>query len=308
MFKTLEKKETEQISITGSRAIVIIGLLTIMPRTFEEIKQELINYKVLDEDSTDDIVKIDLNTVKAIGCEISKQNTHNSYKYVLEKNPLSMNITQEEIQVLKKAYNILKQSNNIQLLLNYDALFKKLADYVYDSEAKEALLGISVLKYIDTNLIRDLILFCNKKSLIKFVYYTPATQKESVKEGIAQKVYFQNDKVYLSLNDFDKKNLITYNVKRIKAIISQSLFKGNEVNNHYKVLYYLKNINTDELLENEKIVEYNEQGYLVEATFSNDFWAAQRVLNFGSKCTVVEPAEFRDKIISKLKETRKFYE
>ena len=116
-----------------------------------------------------------------------------------------------------------------------------MAAYVYDSEAKEALLGISVLKYIDTNLIRDLILFCNKKSLIKFVYYTPATQKESVKEGIAQKVYFQNDKVYLSLNDFDKKNLITYNVKRIKAIISPSLFKGNEVNNHYKVLYYLKN-------------------------------------------------------------------
>ena len=38
------------------------------------------------------------------------------------------NIALEEINVLKKAYNIIKQSNNLELLLNYHDLFNKLAE------------------------------------------------------------------------------------------------------------------------------------------------------------------------------------
>lgn len=308
LFKAINVSESKKVTFTGLRAIVIIGLLSIMPRTFEEIKKELINHGVIDEKSSDDIIKIDFNTIKAIGCEISRPTPSNGNKYILKKHPFSLHITLEEINVLKKAYNIIKQSNNLELLLNYHDLFNKLAEKIYDEESKEALLGISVLRRFDTSLIKELIMDCRDKRIIKFVYNTPKTQNENIKEGIAQKIYFQNNKVYLSLNDFDKETIISYNVKRLKSILSRAFTKGKPVEDKYKVLYYLKNCVVEELLENEKIIEYNENGFLVEAFYQNDFWAAQRVLSFGSRCTVIEPKEFRSKIIYKLKRAREYYE
>jgi len=308
LFKAINVSESKKVTFTGLRAIVIIGLLSIMPRTFEEIKKELISHNVISEKSSDDIIKIDINTIKAIGCEISKISTVSGNKYVLEKHPFSLYITLDEIRVLKKAYNIIKQSNNLELLLNYHDLFNRIAEKIYDNDAKEALLGISVLRRFDTSMIKDLIMDCKQKRTIKFVYNTPIIQKESIKEGIAQKIYFQNDKIYLSLNDFDKETIISYNVKRLKSILSRAFTKGKSLEDKYKVLYYLKNCVVEELLENEKIIEYNENGFLVEAFYQNDFWAAQRVLNFGSRCTVIEPKEFRSKIIYKLKRAREYYE
>ena len=64
----------------------------------------------------------------------------------------------------------------------------------------------------------------------------------------------------------------------------------------------------EEILENEKIVEYNENGFLIEGKYLNSFWAAQRIMNFGSRCKVVEPAEFKEMIVNKLEGTKRIYE
>ena len=38
---------------------------------------------------------------------------------------------------------------------------------------------------------------------------------------------------------------------------------------------HMKNSVMEEILENEKIVEYNENGFLIEGKYLNSFWAAQ---------------------------------
>ena len=42
MFKPADKTELNQISLTGMRAIVLIGLLIEAPRTLEEIREKFI--------------------------------------------------------------------------------------------------------------------------------------------------------------------------------------------------------------------------------------------------------------------------
>ena len=42
MFKIAEDTELNHISLTGARALVLIGLLSVKPRSFEEIKTNLI--------------------------------------------------------------------------------------------------------------------------------------------------------------------------------------------------------------------------------------------------------------------------
>ena len=62
------------------------------------------------------------------------------------------------------------------------------------------------------------------------------------------------------------------------------------------------------LENNEEIIEALETGFLVEGFYHNDFLATQRILSFGSKCTIVEPEDFKINLINKIKEMRKNYE
>lgn len=59
------------------------------------------------------------------------------------------------------------------MILKYDELFKKLAEYIDDSEAKETLRGLSVLKTFDTEFIQDLIEDCRQNRTLRLSYRTP---------------------------------------------------------------------------------------------------------------------------------------
>ena len=101
MFKPAEKAELNQISLTGMRGLVIIGLLMEAPRTLEEIRAKLIELNILEQEHSNDILRIDLNTLRAMGCEITHANAKTNFKYVLLKHPFSLNITEEEIGTIK---------------------------------------------------------------------------------------------------------------------------------------------------------------------------------------------------------------
>ena len=160
MFKPADKSELNQVSLTGLRGIVLLGLLIEAPRSLKEIREIFTELNIFEPEHSDDILRIDINTLKASGCEITKANAKTGFKYRLLKHPFSLNILKDEINVIKKAYKKIKDSSNIELILKYDELFKKLAEYIDDSEAKETLRGLSVLKTFDTEFIQELIEDC----------------------------------------------------------------------------------------------------------------------------------------------------
>ena len=62
-----------------------------------------------------------------------------------------------------------------------------------------------------------------------------------------------------------------------------------------------------ELEEGEVILDNKDGSFVVEGNYHNDFLAVQRILSLGSKCVVTEPVEFKNTIVTKLKEMRKSY-
>ena len=306
MFKPAEKAELNQISLTGMRGLVIIGLLMEAPRTLEEIRAKLIELNILEQEHSNDILRIDLNTLRAMGCEITHANAKTNFKYVLLKHPFSLNITEEEIGTIKKSFKKIKDSANISLLLGYDALFKKLANYAGNDTIKEELYGLSAFKSYNIELIKQLMEDCKNNIVITLKYKNPSAEAESVKEILAQKVVFQNDKVYLYGYDINKKDAVILNLLRIRAILSRAQGNGIEVKS-VCVKYFLKSFGVNILEENETIIETRSDGYIIEGRYHNEFVAVQRVLSFGANCTVLEPADFREKIIQKLKNMSKNY-
>ncbi len=307
LINTEKTTDLNQISLTGVRSILLLWMLIDGPKTLEEIREEFINLKIMEPEHSNDILRIDLNTLRTMGCDITHATSKTNFRYVIKKHPFALNITRDEIALLRKVYKKVKDTSNILLLFKYDNLFKKLAAHVTDSEIKEELYGLSVLKNFELGTITELLEDCKENNILKLIYNTPGAKEDSRKEIAAQKLVFQNDKIYLWGYDLNKKEAVTLNIKRIKSILSRiqnsEIFK---LKGTY-VKFFLENFGVNNLEENEKILETRKDGFVVEGNYYNDFIAMQRILSFGSACTVLEPEEFREKIIQKLKDMRKCY-
>lgn len=308
MFKTAERSELSQISLTGMRAIVLMGLLIVAPRSLDEIRQAFYNFNLIEKDTSDDILRIDLNTLKVMGCEISRASKKTGFKYVLEKHPFSLTFNEEEIKILKKVYNYVKKNSSVDVLVSYDELFKKLSKHIYDNDLKEMILGVSVLKKYDIERIKEIIADCKDNLILKFSYKKPTVKEVSIKEVIALKLILKSDKLYLYGFDLDRNENIMLNFKRILEIIEKREHDKTIELKSVDVKFRLYDLRTDYLLENEHIVDETEEYKVVEGNYYNDFVAKQRILSLANKCVVTEPIEFRESIIEQLKEMSKLYD
>lgn len=307
MLKITESTDLNQISLTGMRALVLVGMLIEAPRSLEDIRNAFISYKIMEPEHSDDMLRIDLNTLRTMGCEITRANAKTGFKYTLTKHPFALDINKDDVALLKRAYKKVKSFANIALMLKYDELFNKIASHVADNEVKEALLGITAFKNFDINFIKELKEDCKQKKILKLIYKTPDSKESSEKEVCAQKLVFENDKVFLYAYDLVKRDSVILNVKRIIKILSRVLGgEGIEVKT-YTIKFFLKNSLESDLNENETIIETDKDGIVVEGKYHNDFIAMQRVLSFGSNCVVLEPLDFRGKVIQKLKNMRENY-
>lgn len=307
MFKPVDKTLINQVSLTGVRAIVLVGLLIEAPRSLAEIQEEFIKLNLMEPDQTTDIIRIDLNTLKLMQCEITRADNRTGYKYHLLKHPFALDIAKEEMDVIKRALKKIKNTSDIELLLKYDELFKKIASCTGNPEMKEDFYGLSILKSFNTDFVRELHEDCEDKKVLTLEYKTPSAQKSSKKNVVAQKLVFQNDNIYLYAYDLGKKKSVVLNIKRILSIISKLSDKNGIEIETVNVKFFLKNFGTNAIEENEQIVETMEDGFIVEGKYYNDFLAIQRILSFGTNCTVLEPQEFKDKVIEKLKNMRNIY-
>lgn len=306
MLKLQEDVELRQISLTGTRALMLVGLLMKAPRSLEEIREAFIEMKIMEPEHSDDILRIDLNTLRTMGCEISRSSAKTGFKYVLQKHPFSLNLTHEDVSLLHKIYRKVKDNSDMSLLLKYDELFKKLAFHITDNEIREELYGISVLKNFEIAEINTLKDDCANNRILTLVYKNPTAKENDTKEVCAQNIVFQNDKIYLYAYDLGKKESVILNIKRIKSILSRKDNDDDFERKEVCVKFVLKSFGVNDILENEKIIETKEN-YIIEGKYHNEFVAIQRLLSFGASATVIEPQEIKAKIIQKLKDMRENY-
>ena len=308
MLKKADKEDLCQISLTGIRSLALFGLLIKAPVSLEEIRNSFIEYNIMDSSNSDDILRIDINTLRKMGCVISRADHRTNNKYVLTEHPFKLDITNEEVSVVKRAFNKIKENADINLLLLYDNLFKKIAPYISSNEVKECLLGISPLKKYSLEIIDELKRACDKKNVVKLIYKAPAADKESEKEIFADYIKLQNDKLYLYGLDKGSNQPVYLNIKRILKILSTDNSENKQTAEPVIVRFRLKEFGVMGLTDNEEIESGDKSaGFIIRGQYHNKFFATQRILSFGSKCTILEPEDFKENVIEILKKMREVY-
>ena len=307
MFKFNSQCNPRQISLTGVRAIVILALLNIKPCTFEEIKDFLIASNIVTREYSIDTIRIDLNTLKYIGCEISKAIKRTDNKYTLLSHPFQLILSEEEVSTLAKIYKHIYKNLSINRLLEYDILFEKLANAVQDESIKEQLRGISVLKGLDNQLLKEILHYTQKHTKIK-ISYTAGNTKEVEYDITIEKLGFRSAKLYMYCFNHSINKRMFLNVSRLKKILCRSIKSDDISSNDTVVEFKLKNYKNHELEEFEQIISTDGDTATVKGSYYTDFIAMQRVLFFGADCVVESPIELKENLVEKLRSMRQQYD
>lgn len=305
-FKNAENIELLQLNATGMRIIILFSLLLEAPRTLEEIMTEYEKHPLI-KDVSDDTVRNDINALRDAGCEISYA-TKMNYPYVLLKHPFDIELKKSQINAFKKIYNRFYEDFTFEELFAIDSFFEKIIKYSNNDELNEEIRKISKLSSYNKDLVKSLIHYANSNYKIT-ISYRPRVGVIKQYELIAQKVAFRHNKLYLFCIDTRYMKNAFFKVENILSIINVNIKKAEEKSKPFIAKYKLLNVKEENyaLLNNEKVVEVSGDDLIIEASSPNEFIMMQNVLNFGKRCVVLEPLDFREKIVEKIKAIRGVY-
>lgn len=307
-FLTNNTVSSNLMSLTGYRTLIIFQALLESPKTIDEINGCLLKNQYIKEKFSCDTLRIYLNSLRAIGCEITRASKSNGNKYVLNSHPFSYEITKPQLDAISKIYENIHEQIDIRDVIDIENTFKKLSEQSKNKENSNALKNISIIKHLNKNILNDLLLHCKNKNQITFLYNSPKSGKKDI-ELIADKLTFKSKKLYLWGNNLTHNEYSYFLVDRILEIKNIKLIKNKEEFSTSKIKYEIFVQDNDYLLESfEKIVKEENNKLVIEAEIKNEFSIIQKLLYMSPNCKVVEPDSFKIKFINKLKLMEKNYE
>ena len=308
-FLKNQKVTYNLMSFTGYKALVLFSLLAEGPKSYDEICSYFLNHPYLREKISIDTVRVYINSLKRIGCDVKRIRGEDSIsRYVILSHPFELKLSPEQIQSIVKVYKSIVKNMDVTELLAMDNFFEKIGSYIKNNQFISDMKKISMLRDIDKELLKDLLDCCDKKQQIVINYSSPNTGKKDI-EIIADKIDISNNKIYLYGIGFEYKQYGSFLVNRINQIKEIKLQKTIPDDLQViRVIYELKcPPDKIELNDNEKIIEQNKNKTVIEVTTSNEFLLRQRLLEYGPLCKIIHPDEFKNKFVELLKDMKAGY-
>ncbi len=119
-FLTNNTVNCNLMSLTGYRTLVILTALIESPKSNDEINECLFNNQYIKEKFSSDTLRIYINSLRAIGCEITRANKSNNQKYKLTSHPFSYDIPKSQLKALSKVYKTVVASYSTHRYTYYE--------------------------------------------------------------------------------------------------------------------------------------------------------------------------------------------
>lgn len=307
-FLTNNTVNCNLMSLTGYRTLVILGLLMESPKSTDEINEYFSNHQYIKEKFSNDTLRIYINSLRAIGCEITRASKINKKKYELLSHPFTYDIPKSQLKSIAKIYKSIYYKIEIEKIVDIENFFRKLILHIKNENTNTFLRNTSVLKNVDKDILDDLLIHCKKKNQIKFTYNSPKSGPKDI-EIVADKLSLKSGKLYLWGHNLTHKEYSYFSVEKIIKICSIKLLKSRETFPLTKVIYEIYNHNDNYILEeDEKIIEKTTETLIIETNSKNEFDVMQRILYMNNNCKVISPEAFKTKLLTKLKAMEKSYE
>lgn len=295
------------MSFTGFKSLLIFSLLMDGPKSYEEIREVIRNHEYLHEDISIDTLRIYLNSLREIGCNVIRKNVNGITKYSIETHPFTLKIDEEQTKNIIKVYKTIIKSIDVSDLMSLQKFFNKISTYITDESLKENLQSISPLNNIDLKLIEDLMNFVQNNTEITVLYNSKNTKKKEI-TILCDKLSITNGKLYLSGINSEHDNYAGFLVSNIEKILSINIKNTLLETPTLTVGYEYSDSDSNlELLNCEQIIKTKKNKIIIEITSKNKFEIMQRIMFLSNKCKVLYPESFKSEIIAHLKKMKEGY-
>jgi len=296
------------MSFTAFKSILIFSELLEGPKSYKDLQEFMENHEYLHEKVSIDTLRIYINSLREIGCDVLKKTYDGVTKYSIQSHPFKLNFTDEQVNSIIKVFKAISKSIEVSDLISLQKFCGKISDYIDNDELKNKLQKISPIHNIKPNLIEDLISYTENNNEIVIYYNSGNTGRKNI-TVLADRLHITNGKLYLSGYNSEYQNYSDFLVSRILKIVSVNLHKKTldipEITVGYELV---KEDNKEpEILKNEKIVKSDDNKALIEITSKNKFEIMQRIMSHSTNCTVLYPEDFRLYIVSNLKKMKEGY-
>lgn len=296
--KLLEKYRINAINITAYRAIKIFKLLNEKPCSHKEIIENLKQDKITNRSISDDTLRATLNSLKAVGCNISRPSPANNYKYILNSHPFGLKLSKKQINILLKIRNDFLLKNDWRTVIAINDLYDKFAFISQDEEIHNLLFASKpfirikpeILEFLKTGKLE------NKEVIMNCA--TSAEKQSSIQIKI-DSVFCHSGRIYLWGWYYKRSKYSYFNAEKIISIESIKPAPKNEFTEFYTATYklYGEECTTFKADDEETIISRDNNSITIQYQVKSEFKFLQRLLNFGENFELIEPV-YAKKILS----------
>lgn len=310
-LKQQNRLNYSNISITAYRAIKILKILMEKPRSNSELVDILKNDEITKKSTSDDTIRMSINSLKSVGCDIARPAPANNHKYVLISHPFKIKISKQQVKILLKIRQYFLDINDWKKVLEINKLYDKI---ILIAESEEVINLISYKKpfiKIKQNILDTLEKENFEQKEILLTYNTSSKKTEIINIR-SEYVFCEAGRLYIMGWYYKRNNYAYFNVEKISEIHSIKTVKKSEIekNETKKAFYKICGTSVQTFIptEDETVVIKNSNNIIVSMPLKSEFKTIQRLLSFGSDFELIEPLDLKQKIAHKLKLMRERYE
>lgn len=296
------------MAFTGFKSVLVFSALVDGPKSYKELTEIVHSHPYLKEKISVDSLRIYINTLQSIGCQIEKSKIDGITKFFIINHPFNLRFDDKQIKSILKIYNAISKSIEVEDLVSLQQFFDKISNYVENEKLKIKLKNLSPLNNIDKTLIDNLVKHARDNSEIVVSYNSANSGIKNI-TIIIDKVYINNGKLYISGFNSEYNDYSSFLVSKIIKIVSINLKNKTLDVPQLTVGYKYENDYGEklELISEETLIKSEGNVDFVEIKSKNKFDIMQRIMILSRKCTVLYPEDFRNFIIANLKKMKEGY-
>lgn len=303
------KTKNTNISLTAYRAVKILKLLLEKPQTSAEIIDVLKQDELTERSVSDDTLRVTMNSLKAVGCQIARPCPKNNYRYILLEHPFKAKFLPAEITLLSQIRQYFLDCGQWRTVLELSNFYDKIVAPHCEEDVLDLLNKKRPFAKVKKEILRT---FYEKDLCKKEILMTYATSPKKIEKinVSSERVFCEAGKLYV-IGWYYKRNTCAYfNAEKILEFHSIEPKKLTDQTREIKVLY---KVTGDEALTfrcnfDEKIIEQKENEITVECIATSEFKVIQRLLSLGADFELIEPLYLRDCLLEKLSKIKARYE
>lgn len=302
------KKYYSNISITAYRAIKILMLLIEKPYSALELTDALKNDEITSRSTSDDTLRVTINSLKAVGCQITRPSLRNNYKYVLINHPFRINFTEKDFLLLNKIRKHFLSKNDWKTVLKLNDLYDKLANFTGNEKIKNIVNRKKPFSGIKPE-IKELLLSGEIVDKEVTMTYCKRGKKQETERIITDKIFCEAERIYIWAWNFKYNTYSYFKAENILKIHYADNIKEKPAKILYKAVYRVfgYEVKTFNRTEEERVLLSDENSITVEYSVINEFKFFQRLLSMGENFELMEPDFARKRLYDKLQNIEKRY-